>query len=350
MGFSPSDADPCFYVRRTPSGAVDAIIVVYVDDIVIAANDRTVQEITSKLKAVYPITDLGQPKWLLSIGIDYNLSAGTLRLNQAAYIHQLLTRFGFENCNPVDTPCNDRLSKDDCPQKGSPEFEYMQSKPYRSAIGGLMYAMVGTRPDLAYALGQVARFSHNPARLHWVAVNRIFKYLKGTADFCLCFDSSKDYDIVGYADSDWAGDPASRRSTGGHAFICCGGAVSFSSKQHNSVALSSTEAEIVELSLCAQTAVWLIKLLTSVFHAPDHPVVIYEDNNGAISFTYGHKRYKRLKHVHIRYQFTKELVQAGTVAVNGIASKDNTADIFTKPLDRTAFVRHRASLGLHQKQ
>ena len=105
-----------------------------------------------------------------------------------------------------------------------------------------MYAMLGTRPDLAFAVSVVSRYSSNPTEAHWSAVKRIFRYIKGTLDIQLTFRGLLS-SLTGYTDADWAGDRDTRRSPSGFVFNIGSGAISWSSKRQPTVALSSCEAE-----------------------------------------------------------------------------------------------------------
>ena len=134
---------------------------------------------------------------------------------------------------------------------------------YQSAVGSLMYAMLGTRPDLAYTVSVVSRYSHNPTKGHWGAVKRIFAYLKGTVNLKLTFQGRLE-DLIGYTDSDWAGDTATRRSTSGYVFNVGSAAISWSSKRQATVALSTCEAEYIGQTQATKEAIWLRSLLTSL--------------------------------------------------------------------------------------
>lgn len=119
--------------------------------------------------------------------------------------------------------------------KSPEEIDDMKSIPYAGSTGSLMYAMVCTRPDISQPMGVSRRFISSPRRPHWDIVKRVFRYLKGTSDFALCYhgnlnDSKRTLNICGYADFDWVGDIDSRRSTSGYVFVLNGGAISWMSK------------------------------------------------------------------------------------------------------------------------
>jgi len=137
-----------------------------------------------------------------------------------------------------------------------------------SAVGSLMYAMVCTRPDIAHAVGVLSRFMSKPGKEHWTAVKQVFRYLRGTSDYGLCYQGRPGLDTVldihGFVDADWAGDLDQRRFTSGYVFNLFGGVVSWMSKKQSIVALSTTEAEYMAATHASKEAVWLQRLCSSM--------------------------------------------------------------------------------------
>jgi hypothetical protein len=131
---------------------------------------------------------------------------------------------------------------------------------YQSAVGSLMYAIISTRPDIAYVISVVSRYGSNPTDAYWRAVKRIFRYLKGTATMRLAFRGEIS-PLAGYSDADWAGDYDSRRSISGYVFNVGSGVISWSSKRQPIVALSSCEAEYIGQTQATKKAIWLRRLL-----------------------------------------------------------------------------------------
>ena len=160
----------------------------------------------------------------------------------------------------VPIPVGVSLFAEQCP-KTQEEEEDMSCVPYASAVGSLMYAMVCTRPDIAHAVGVLSRFMSKPGKEHWTAVKRVFRYLRGTSDYGLCYQGrpglDKVLDIRGFVDVDWVGDLDQRRSTSGYVFNLFGGAVSWISKKQSVVALSTTETEYMVATHASKEAVWL---------------------------------------------------------------------------------------------
>jgi len=186
--------------------------------------------------------DLGEAKVILGLEIRRDKALGTLKLSQGKYAAQVLEKFGMAECNPIGTPLEVglQLVKAD----GSDDV-----LPYREAVGSLMYLMVGTRPDLAFAIGKLSRFVSCYGKEHWAAIKRVLRYVKGSVNKGLAFDKNSSCVLQGCSDADWAGDHETRRSTTGFTFIFGGAAVSWGSKLQKTVALSTMEAQYMALLL-----------------------------------------------------------------------------------------------------
>jgi hypothetical protein len=160
----------------------------------------------------------------------------------------------------VPIPVGVKLSADQCP-KTHEEEEDMYHVPYASAVDSLMYAMVCTRPDIAHAVGVLSRYMSKPGKEHLTAVKRVFRYLRGTVSYGLCYKGrsrlDRVVDIHGFVDADWAGDLDHRRSTSGYVFNLFGGAISWMSKRQVVVALSTTEFEYMAATHASKEVVWL---------------------------------------------------------------------------------------------
>ena len=175
QGYSRSQYDDCIYFQQFPDGTF-IYLLLYVDDMLIASRDKSsIRKLKAQLNSEFEMKELGAAKKILGMEIHRNRQAGKLFLSQQKYIERLLDRFNMSNCKPVSTPfaAHFKLSSDLCPQTKE-EMERMSHVPYASAVGSLMYAMVCTRPDLAYAVSMVSRYMHNPGKDHWSAIKWIF--------------------------------------------------------------------------------------------------------------------------------------------------------------------------------
>ena len=182
---------------------------------------------------------------------------------------------------------------------------------YQSAVGSLLFLSTKTRPDIAYAVSTVARFSSKPSKHHWTAVKHIMRYLKGASKLGLLYSKDGSDDCFGYSDADWAGDTDDRKSTSGYLFQLSGVAVSWSSKKQTCVTLSTAEAEYIVLSSAAQEAIWIHQLTKNLKNdmAAKEPIVIYEDNQSAICMAKNPQFHGRTKHIEINYHFIRDQVK-----------------------------------------
>lgn len=250
----------------------------------------------------------------------------------------------MDGSKPVSTPVEQGTKL----TNPTDEEDRVDTKLYQSAIGSLLYLSTKTRPDIAFAVGNVARFSKQPSIQHWKAVKRIFRYLRGTTNYGLFYNKDANESILGYSDADWAGDIIDRRSTTGYVFTLSGAAVSWKSKKQACVALSTAEAEYMALSNAAQEAVWLKRLLEEVNGASIKPLTIYEDNQSTISMSQNPRFHGRAKHIDIKYHFIREQISTNFINLNYCKSEEMIADILTKGLGRIQFEKLRELIGMRQ--
>ena len=152
-------------------------------------------------------------------------------------------------------------------------------------IGSLMFSMVETRPDIAFATSVASRYSKNPSHQHTEAVKTILRYMKGSRNRGITYGGQKKLLLEGYSDSDWARDLESRKSTSGFIFTLNSGPVSWCSKRQPTINLSSTEAKYIALTLAAKEASWLRLLLTELgLLQPDqqHALIKVSERNTSV--------------------------------------------------------------------
>ena len=205
----------------------------------------------------------------------------------------------------------------------------MTKVPYQSAIGSLMYAMVATRPDIAFAVGVVSRFMSNPGKKHWDALKLIMRYLSGTKDKCLCLGRG-DVSIIGYTDSDYGGCADSRKSTSGYIFQIMGGVIAWRSRLQDCVALSTTEAEYVAASEACKEAIWLSRLASDM-GIPQHVPKLFCDSQSAIALAKNPVYHAKTKHIGVRYHFIRECLANGCISLEKVVSRENAANALTLP-------------------
>jgi hypothetical protein len=342
-----SAAHHCIYVWKLQEKIL--YLILYVDDLLMASGDKGMMErLKTALMGRFKMTDMGELKHFMAIQMVRNRSNRTIWLSQHRYIAQTIKNFGLEDCKPISTPqdISVKLTKAMEPQNDE-EIKEMSTIPYRNAVGSLIYAMLGTRPDIAVAVGAVSQYLENPGIQHWKAVKRILRYLKGTLDFGLMLGGQqKRINLLGYSDADWGGDLDFRKSTTGIVFLLGVGAVCWQSKKQSSVALSSTEAEYMALSLAAKEVYWLRALLEDLKLDQHTPTTILEDNQGAIALSRNPTAHSRTKHINIRYHFIREAVEDGKVDLVYCRTEEMVADILTKALPAVKFTYLRSKMGV----
>ena len=220
----------------------------------------------------------------------------------------------------------------------------MQDVPYQEAVGSLMYAVLGTRPDIAYAVNYLARFGENPSRPHWEAVKRVIQYLKGTKDLFLVLGGER-RDLLGYTDADGMSHE-DRHAISGYVFQIDGSTVSWSAKRQNVVALSTTEAEYVATTHAAQEALWLRSFLSELSEDLTKPTTLYSNNQSSITLAKDDQFHARTKHIDIRFHFIRWIISDGKMSLQYCPTEDMTADIFTKALPSPKAKHFAAALGL----
>ena len=333
-GYSRSPYDCCVYHSKLEDGSL-IYLLLYVDDMLIAARDKlAIQKMKMLLSSEFDMKDLGPAKKILGMEIYRYQPRRKIFLSQKSYIEKILSKFGMSNAKPLSTPsdANFRLSTTLGPQSEA-EKEYMSRVPYASAVGSLMYAMVCTRPDLAQAVSVVSRFMSHPGKDHWQAVKRIFRYLRGTSDVGLVYGDSENCVLAGYSDSDYAADLDGRRSMTGYVFTVGGSVVSWKATLQPSVALSTTEAEYMALTEAAKEGIWLKGLVTDLGLQQDQATV-FCDSLSAICLAKDQVHHERTKHIDVRYHFIRN---ERRINVKKVGTKDNPADMFTKPVPLSKF-------------
>ena len=344
LGFTRSQADHSVFHKIVDGKLL--IVAVYVDDMLILGKSTAhILALKGKLEETYEMTDLGEARWILNMEVLRDRGKHTLKLSQDKYIEEILERHGMADCRPVSTPMaqNQKLTK-------LTEAE-IDPKDYQRALGSLMYAMLGTRPDIAYAVGVLSQHAATPGEEHWTALMRVYRYLRGTSDLTLTYHGdegeSKSFpDPICYVDADWAADINDRRSISGHVFLMSGGAVCWSSKKQKSTALSSTEAEYMAASNATKEAIWVRTLLSELSQLSSGPTTLFIDNQSAMALAKNAAFHDRSKHIAVRHHFIREKLEDGDIDVHYVPTGDQTADVLTKALGREKHEKFIRGFGM----
>ena len=344
LGFSQSTVEPNLYISDS------AIILLYVDDMLIFFKEiSTAHEIKQKLQKKYKMTDLGPVKRFLGMTVERTKNG--YRLHQETYIDSLLQKNGMTDCYDASTPIETHAKLETNSEDTDAPVD---QKSYLAIVGSLMYAALGTRPDISYAVGLLSRFNSDPKTRHLTAAKRVLRYLKKTKNLKLEYKQTGEK-LQGYVDSDW-GSEKNRKSVGGYIFSLGGAAVSWASKKQTLVALSTEEAEYTAFTEGSREALWIKQLLSDFKLADSEPlapadsgdkaITIYADNQSALKHVRTEGITARTKHFDIRLQHSRDNQSSGIITFEYIKSANNTADILTKALPLPAHQRHLEGLGL----
>ena len=343
IGFISSQNDPCLYTRHLGTGII--FIALYVDDLLIAGNSLPeIKSIKHKLSTKFEMKDMGIARTMLGIEIKRERSVKQLFISQIEYTTTVLERFGMQNSKSISTPMDKSYLKS-IGKNSKPVTDI----PYRQAIGSLMYLMVSSRPDIAFAIGKLSQRCENPCENDWIAVKRLLRYTNSTRTFGILYDGTKPLGIQGFSDADWGGCKLSGKSTSGSVFLAAGGAISWRSKKQTCVATSTCEAEYIASCFAAKDAIWLSRLLADLTNTPNpQPIRIGVDNNGAIDTAHNMSINQRNKHIDLSFHFVRDCVRKNKIELYHCNSENQVADALTKPLERNLLEKLRIMQGVQE--
>ncbi|GJV93064.1 retrovirus-related pol polyprotein from transposon TNT 1-94 [Tanacetum coccineum] len=320
--FSKGSVDPTLFIRK--EGKELLLVQVYVDDIIFAASTPELCDLFAKIMcSKFKMSMMGKISFFLGLQIFQNPRG--IFINQSKYALESLKKYGFDSCDPVDTPMVEKSKLDE-----DKEGKAVDPSHYRGMIGTLLY-LTASRPDLQFAICMCARYQARPTKKHLHAVKRIFRYLKVNRGLWYPKDSS--IALTTFADADHAGCQDTRRSTSGSMQFLGDRLVSWSSKRQKSAAISSTEAEYIAMSGCCAQILWMRSQLTD-YGLGFNKIPMYCDNKSAIALSCNNVQHSRSKHIDIRFHFIKEHVENGVIELYFVNTEYQLADIFTKALAR----------------
>ncbi|XP_047174417.1 secreted RxLR effector protein 161-like [Vigna umbellata] len=258
----------------------------------------------------------------------------------------------MEKCSLGVVPIQkgNKFSQMQCP-KNDLERKVMESIPYASVLGSLMYAQTCTRPDISFAVGMLGRYQSNPGMDNWKAAKKVLRYLQGTKEYMLTYRRSYHLEVIGYSDSDYAGCVDSRKSIFGHVYLLAGGEISWKSEKQSVIATSTMEAEFVACFEATVHALWLRNFVSrlGIIDSIARPITIYCDNSATVFFSKNDKYSKGAKHMNLKYLSVKEEVKKHKVLIEHIGTDLMIADMLTKGLLSKTFIDHVESMGIMDK-
>ncbi|GKD76672.1 zinc finger, CCHC-type containing protein [Tanacetum coccineum] len=314
--------------HKFDSSCKGVIICLYVDDMLIFGTDQNQVDETKKfLSSRFSMKDMGEADVILSIKIKRENKG--IVITQCHYIKKILKKFNRKDCSPVNTLMDpvEKLK----PNTGKP----VDQLEYSRAIGCLMYAMTSTRPDIAYAVGRLSRFTSNPSRQHWKAIIMVFKYLRGTKDYGLSYVGYPSV-LEGYSDASWINHVEDSSFTNGRVFLLGGGAISWASKKQTCITSSTMKYEFVALAAAGKEAEWLRNLIYDIpiWPKPIAPISIRCDSAPTMARAYSPIYNGKFRHLGVRHSMVRELIRNGVISVEFVRTQYNLADHLTKGLAR----------------
>jgi hypothetical protein len=352
LGFKPTAADPCLFIHET----LQIMVLNYCDDqIWLSPDNALIEEYVGKLKSMkYDLTlepkgDKLEGTIFGFLGINFKCKNGTIELTQPGLINKVIKYTGMDDAKIKHTPAADAPLGSD--KDGEPLDEEW-SMP--AAVGMLLYISSNTRPDIQFAVHQVARFTHSPKKSHGQALKRIIRYLIKTRDMGIRFVPDFKEGLNCYVDADFAGlygyedeqDPVCVKSRTGFTLTLFGCPIIWSSKLQTDICLSSTAAEYVAFSMAMRELLPMRALLKEISSKLNLTFVsdslvrstVFEDNQGCLSMVNVPKMSTRNKYSSLKYHFFRShLGESKGIVARYISTHEHKADILTKGLTQGQF-------------
>ncbi|CAI7911763.1 unnamed protein product [Closterium sp. NIES-54] len=341
IGFTPSTTDHSLFMLG--EGEQRSFMVVYVDDILIfSPSSELVKEVMLKLQDNFKCKALGDVSFYLGLHIERDVEKRCMRVHQRKYLEALAANFG-QSEGHVATPFPSGFKCVKGPEEESVGEE--ERRRFHSLVGCLMYAAVNTRPDVAFATGQLARVVKCPNEEQVAAGMRVAKYLGQTATVGLQYSAAakrrqKGVEgvepgrlfLTAFSDASYASEPEDMTSVGG--FICCvgGGPTAWESKKQVDQALSTVESEYMALFCAVHEIVWQRRLLAELGEEQQGPTPLYCDSQGAIALAKNPVLHGLTKHMRVKWHWTRSMVAAGEVELHYVKTTRQPADMMTKRL------------------
>ena len=328
-GFECNKYEEDFYMKTVRGRRMFCLV--YVDNILIAAKKKTnIDWLLRAMNKDWEIKDLGPISRYL--GTRFTEDSRHVYIDQAPYLRALLESFGMGECNQLSTP------KVEVPlpreEDNSPLLNEMEQSNYRSLVGRLLWACLCTKPDLQFAVSRLSSKVAYPTEGDMKLLKKCLRYIKGTLDCRLVFKKNTGIkvELVGYSDASY-GNEEKRTSQDGYIFLWNGTPISWSSRRQKSVSISTHQAEVYGLSKTIREAIWLRRLLKD-FVSQVGSLPVFADNQATISSTQNSNTHAASKHTDLHMKFNEEKVAKKVVKLFYVASENNVADVFTKPLGK----------------
>jgi hypothetical protein len=327
---------------------------VYVDDgIFLGKDDEQLKTVIREIQGIgLDIEDQGHPADYVGVNIK-RLKDGSYEFTQRALIDAIIADANLTDAKVKPVPA--KVSLQLHAFKDAPPFALDFN--YQSIVGKLNYLAQTTRSDIMYAVHQVAKYSSDPREPHGEAILYLVRYLKKTHDLGIRFKPNVEKGFECYCDADFSGnwnksfadvDPSTAKSRSGWVVFYAGCPIIWASKLQSQVALSTTEAEYIAMSMALRDVIPIMDLIKEM---KEHniPVIctkpyvyckVFEDNSGALELARLPKLCPRTKHINVCYHHFREHVRKGLIKIFPVGTADQIADVLTKALAQNDFTCH----------
>ena len=337
QGFRANKSDICFYVLHVTGGVV--LLLLYVDDLLFAASTgELLHRYAGLVSKAFLVSSEGPLSSYLGFDLEIDLRRHRVFLLMQRFMEKVFNRFKLVAKQSVKTPLPENFQaalEDAVPA----DERFVEDFQYREKIGCILYYMICMRPDIAFAVGLLARYSNKVSRVACAGVTQLLQYCYNTRSLRLVLGGIR-ATITAYCDSDWAGDRETRKSTGAYIVFLGTGPVEWASKLQRLPAQSSAEAEFIALNDPAKSIVWMRWLLKQTGISAlvtEFSSTLFGDNTASLAMASNPVHHNRTKHIAIKYYLIRELTKAGVVSTEHVDTLLNVADIGTKALGRVKF-------------
>ena len=362
-GYFTDDADPCLYIKYDASGCVCIAIASFVDDCLFGGTENAVAEFRRIMTksddnpAGFAIVDSGVPTDFLAMEIDFDESAGTLKIHHSKYLAKAAARYGItQHTKRASVP----MLYDKRLEPAADEDERCDAQLYRSVLGTMQFSVTCVRVDGAQAVRELAKFMYDPSTTHMKAAMHCLAYLVQTKDRGITYECGDTIGVHGFnvangttemfTDASFAEDVVSRHSTSGYASLKNKGALTWGCKGQSKVALSTGDAELRALARAFAEVRWIRKLILLFSHRAVKsktreeneealpPTVIWEDNKSTISWINNPVAHEKVKHIDVPLKALREAqTEHFSIQVKFIPTNFQLADGLTKSLSPAKF-------------
>lgn len=338
-GLKRLKSDPSVYTMKEANDYIH--VGIYVDDFLVVASSEEilnrVMDIVNKGIEVKETTNTN-----MFLGLEVNQTENEIVLSQRNYVMKILEKFNMQDCNPVRTPgsAGDKQLDDHANSRS------FSQKKYQEAIGSVMYLAIGTRPDIAYTVSRLSQYNKNPKEVHWTAIKRLFRYLKGTVDYCLKFESGNGK-LNACTDASWSTTPDAK-SYSGYMLKIGESLIGWKSGKQKLVALSTMEAELIAACECVCAVRWISCLLEELGENDrvSRPIDIRTDSTALIDWINNQKVSCRTRHINRKFYFIKDDKDRGDIQFIHQNTGNLEADAMTKHLASDILCSHMTKIGL----